>query len=331
LHLDIEKRPSRQRTIRRVEKVVLTGATGYLGTAVAREVVREGYYVRALVRPVSHTKRLEELGVELIYGDIRDRERVTEAANGMDIAIHMAAALQGSRDYILDCAIKGTENIASAAQRCDLKRVIYVSSMSVYDALALYRGKSIAEDAPLEEFPLLRGSYSLAKRMAEDVVLPHLQDRRPSWTILRPSLIVGKDRNELSSVGKKIGNLLICPGSSKTRLELVYVDDVAAAVTKLLQCDQTRGRIFNISGPAITKEAYIHQVVSGARYEKARIIYIPYWPARLALSILAVLRRLIRVLPQIHPRQVASLCQNAAIDCSAIKAAIGWQPRKNMI
>ena len=91
------------------------------------------------------TRLRAKLGIELVYGDIRNANCLVEASKGMDVLIHMAAALHGTSGFILDCAIKGTKNVAVAAKSCDLKRVIYISSMSVYDYLNLRDGDVISE------------------------------------------------------------------------------------------------------------------------------------------------------------------------------------------
>lgn len=331
LHIHTRTQPSRQKSIRRLERVLLTGATGYLGSAVVQKLVKEGYYVRALVRELSYTEILENLGVELIYGDIRNPKALIEASNSMDIVVHVAAALQGSPQFMLDCAIKGTQNVSEAAKACDLKRVIYMSSMSVYDCLGLHEGELFSEGSALEEFPHLRGTYSLAKRRAEDIALSHLCDTRPGWTILRPSVIVGKVGDILSPLGKKFGNLLICSGSSEKVLRLIHVDDVAAAIENLIRNDATQGQIFNLSDNGVTQRQYINEVIRKSGYENIRVIYIPYWLARLATVGLGSLRLLSRRIPQVNKRRLASLYRNVRANSAALTATTGWQPRKDLL
>ena len=94
LHLERHNRPWTQKAINHPEKVLVTRPTGYLGSIVARKLVKEGFYVRALVRELSHIESLQTLGAEIVYGDIRDQDRVVDAANGMDVAVHMAAAME---------------------------------------------------------------------------------------------------------------------------------------------------------------------------------------------------------------------------------------------
>jgi predicted dehydrogenase/nucleoside-diphosphate-sugar epimerase len=331
LHLDTLNRPSTQKSITRREKILVTGATGYLGSVVVRKLVKEGYYVRALARELSHTELLEQLGVELIYGDIRNRSGVMDAAKGMDIVVHMAAALQGSSEFMLDCAIKGTRNVADTGKSCNVKRLIYISSMSVYDYFKLRDGEIISEDSSLEEFPQLRGDYSLAKRVAEDEALSHLRDASPSWTILRPSAIVGNGRDVFSPLGSKIGKILFCPGSAKKMLMLIHIDDVAAAILTAIQNDCTRGRVFNVSDKGVPQQEYIDEYIRKSGYGGVRVVYIPYWFASFAAGILKSLRILSRRIPNISTRRLASLYRRVEASSEVLKTATGWQPRENLL
>lgn len=331
LHLRVKNRPSTQKLITRAEKILVTGATGYLGSVVVRKLVEEGYYVRALVRELSRTERLEELAVELIYGDIRKADCLIDACKGIDVVIHMAAALNGASEVMLDCAVNGTKNVALAAERGNVKRVIYVSSMSVYDCLKLHDGEVISENSPLEEQPQFRGAYSLAKRRAEDEALAHLRDEQTQWTILRPSVIVGENHDVFSPLGKKLGKFLLCPGSGKKMLRLIHIDDVASAVIKVIQNDGTGRRIFNLSAEEVSQQEYIDRFIRKIGYDNLRVIYIPLWMARFAAGALGILRLLSRKIPNINRRRLASLYRTTAVNSDAIKSKTGWEPRKNLL
>ena len=120
--------------------------------------------------------------------------------------------------------------------------------MSVYDCLKPRDGEAIREESPLEECPQLRGTYSLAKRRAEDVALARLRDLRPQWTNLRPSVIVGGRHDVFSPLGKKFRQSNALYGFKAKILNLVHVEDVASAVVKLVENCAAGGRIFNLSG-----------------------------------------------------------------------------------
>ena len=331
LHLDTGNRPSRQQSVSRPEKILLTGATGYLGSAVARRLVREGYYVRGFARQLSHTEKLENLGVELVYGDLRSRDTLAAAAAGMDIIIHAGAALHGSADFMLDCTINGAKNVAAVAKSCAVNRVIYISSMSVYDCSNRRHGEVISEDSPLEESPESRGTYSLAKRRAEEEALSRLNDGPPYWTILRPSVIVGEGHDIFSPLGKKLGNWLFCPGPKNRMLRLIHIADVADAIVNVIQNAATRSRVFNLVGESVTQQKFIDQFVRKSGYDNLRVVPIPHWLAGAMLLVLRALRLVSGKVPSISQRRLASLYRGAEANSDALRAATGWQPSKHLL
>jgi predicted dehydrogenase/nucleoside-diphosphate-sugar epimerase len=332
LHLETKGRPSKQTNVTRPEKILVTGATGYLGSMVVSRLVDQGYYVRALVRELSHTKHLEQLGVELVFGDIRNLNSLLDAAKGMDVVVHMAAALRGSSEFMLECSVTGTKNVAEAAAQCGLEHVIYISSMSVYDYFKLRDGDVISEESSLEEQPELRGTYSLAKRRAEHEALSHLLDNRPNWTILRPSVLVGNSANLFSPVGAKLGNFLLCPGSAGKLLRLVHVEDVADAISNAVKNRlMTRGRVFNVSNGRLTQKQYIDQYVRNGRNKNLRVIYIPFWLASLGAGTLRILRVLSHRVPNINKLRLAYLYRSVEASSEALTKQTGWHPRENLL
>jgi len=327
----VKHRPSSQKLITRAEKILVTGATGYLGSAVVRHLVKAGYYVRALVRELSHTEALEALGVELVYGDIRGAESLIEACKGVDIVIHMAAALKGTPQFILDCAIEGTRNVATAAESGGSKHVIYISSMSVYDCRTPRNGDTITEDSPLEELPELRGVYSLAKRRAEDEALSYLKDSRPPWTIFRPSVIVGEHYNVFAPIGQKVGSFVFCAGGKNKMLRLIHVDDVADAIVKSIGNSRTRGRIFNLSDREMTQQTYVDRFIRKIGDRNLHVVYVPYWVAQIVTSGIGALRIFSKRIPNINKRRLASLYRSVRVSSDNIASATGWTPIKTLV
>jgi 2-alkyl-3-oxoalkanoate reductase len=330
--LDIRHRPSKQTTITHPERVLVTGATGYVGASVVQQLVKAGYYVRGLARGLSRTELLERLGIEVMYGDVRDVDSLNRAAEGMDILVHLAAGLRGTPNFILDVCVKGTKNVAEAARIAALKRVIYMSSMAVYDYAQLRDSDVVTEESPLEQFPESRGLYSLAKRCAEDVALSHLGDMSPAWTILRPSVIVGKGHDIFGPVGLKIGNILVCLGTAHKRLRLIHVEDVGLAIVKLIQNNSTCRRVFTLSHQdAMTFRDYIDGYIRGNGYRDISVVYVPYWFASTGVMAIMALRRLTGKGPSMNQRRLAYLYRDVRVNSSAIKEQTGWQPCGNLL
>jgi nucleoside-diphosphate-sugar epimerase len=331
LHLDVSDRPSRQMDLRRKERVLVTGASGYIGSEVVHKLVEEGYYVRAFVRPLSNTNLLERLGIELVYGDITDFTPLRRAMEGIDIVMHLAAPLRGPQDFIVHCVVKGTKNVAEAARSSGIKRVIYMSSMSVYDYSKLRDGDVINEESPLEDQPEQRGAYSLAKREAESIALACLVDKSPSWTIVRPSMVVGKGSNVFSPAGVQIQNLLLVFGSRRKHLRLVHVEDVAMAIVKILEHPATRGRVYTISSAnPLTLGDYVDRYIR-IRYPFIRPIYVPYWCCAPIIRAIAVIRNVTGKGPSVSMRRLSYLYRDARVSISNIVQDLEWRPKQDLL
>jgi predicted dehydrogenase len=317
--------PSAQTGIRKAERVLVTGANGFVGLQVIKALLKEGYFVRAMIRPTSSADRLKQLQVEVFLGDVRRLDDVLEAADGMQVVIHLAAGMKGSPEFIVDTCVRGTKNVAEAALSRGVKRVIYMSSFSVYDLAKLRDGDDITETSPLEEQPENRGAYSVGKRRAEDVALSHLSSATTPWTILRPPVIVGHRHDIFSPVGSKVGNTLVCLGSPRKRLPLVHVEDVAAAVPQLLQNKKTEGQVYILSHPhTITVRDYVESGIRQNGYQDLRAIYVPYFVARLGGLMAAVLKKLTKLGPTINRRRLLSFYRDVGVNSTLLQEHAGW-------
>jgi nucleoside-diphosphate-sugar epimerase len=201
-----------------------------------------------------------------------------------------------------------------------------MSSFSVYDFAKLHDGEVITETSPLEEEPESRGAYSLGKRRAEDVALSHLADSTIPWTILRPSLIVGQGRDLFAPVGAKVGNILVCLGHPRKRLLLIHIEDVTAAVLQLLQHKQTQGQVYTLSHHPLTVREYVDTCIRRSRSQALRVLYVPYFVARLGGWMAALVQKLIPLGPSLNRRRLLSLYRDAGANSTLLQQHTGWQP-----
>ncbi len=311
-------------------RVLVTGASGFVGKVLVRKLLAHGHDVRAYVRPLSESRALEALGVEVVHGDVRDPQSLRRAIQGVESIMHLAAGIRGSRQFAFSSCVKGTENIADLARDSGVKRVIYVGSMAVYDFLALHDGECIREDSPLEPHPELRSTYAHAKRAAEEVAISHLGDRDPTWTIVRPSLIFGPGWDPVSAMGVRVGRYIISLGGRNKTLRLIHVDDVCDALIAMMRAPATAGRILNLSHPEMLDlgehvERYVKK-----HDPRVRIIYVPAmlfravgWFSEFALRIL---RRPLLV----NRRRVAYLVRGNGADGAVLRSFGIWKPKENI-
>jgi len=317
---------STQVSVSHADRILVTGANGYVGLQVVKALVENGYYVRALIRPTSSPERLKELGVEVFLGDVRRLEDVVAASDGVDVIVHLAAGMKGSQEFIEDTCVRGTQNVAEAALLHSVKRVLYMSSFSVYDFAKLHDGDEIREASPLEEEPERRGAYSLGKRRAEDVALAHLTDSTTPWTILRPSLIVGKERDIFAPVGGLVGNTLLCLWRPRKRLLLVHVEDVAGAVLEALRNKTTVCKVYTVSNYPITIQEYVDSRIRAERSRDIRVLYVPYVVARLLGYIATLIQKVIHLGPGVSRRRLLSLYRDVGVNTSLLQQHTSWRP-----
>jgi predicted dehydrogenase/nucleoside-diphosphate-sugar epimerase len=332
VHFDCCPRKSTQKNISKKKKILITGATGYLGTEVVSHLVNSGYYVRAYVRKTSRTELLKNFGVELVYGDIREVEFLKEAAQGMNIIIHIAAALKGSEEFMMNSCIMGTKNVVEAARYANIERVIYISSFSVYDYFHVKKGTVLNEESQLGIHSEQRGIYSQAKRQAEDIALSNFSCGGSAWTILRPSMIFGNGRDLISLLGPKVGNFIISLGRKEKHLKLIHVRDVARAIILVLEKDSTCNCVFNLSHEdQITVNDMIKKCFRKSELKKYHVVYVPYSIGLIGILMLKIIKVLSGKVPKMNRVRLSYNCKDLLASSQAFHIATGWRPEDKLL
>ena len=211
------------------DKVLVTGASGFVGSAVARCLIEAGFSVRALVRNKSPRAHLSGLDLDFCEGDLRDRQSLERALAGMRYVFHVAADYRlWARDpsEIFAANVEGTGNLMEEALRTGAERVIYTSSVATLGLRA--DGTAADESVPLNEEQGI-GAYKRSKIAAERLVEAMVAERKLPAVIVNPSTPIGPRDVRPTPTGRIIveaakGRI---PAFVDTGLNLVHVDDVA--------------------------------------------------------------------------------------------------------
>jgi len=215
--------------MQRDAQTLVTGATGFVGSAVAKSLRDAGFLVRALVRPGSPRAHIAGLGLELVEGDLRDRASVARAMHGARYVFHVAADYRlWARDKreIYAANVDGTRNIMQEALRAGVERVVYTSSVAT---LALRPNDEPADETrPLSQDQGI-GAYKRSKIAAERLVEAMVANEGLPAVTVNPSTPIGPRDVKPTPTGRIIVEAACgrIPGFVDTGLNLVHVDDVA--------------------------------------------------------------------------------------------------------
>ena len=172
------------------DKVLVTGASGFVGSAVARKLLERGFAVRALVRPTSPRFHLEGLDIEFAEGDLRDPETVRPAMAGVRYLFHVAADYRlwaRDRNEIVTNNVESTRIVMDEALRAGVERVVYTSSVATLKTGPT--GETFDETISLHESHAI-GAYKRSKLLAERLVTDMTARGLPA-IIVNPSTPVG--------------------------------------------------------------------------------------------------------------------------------------------
>ncbi|HTV46060.1 MAG TPA: hopanoid-associated sugar epimerase [Stellaceae bacterium] len=208
---------------------LVTGATGFVGSAVARLLLQQGHRVRALVRPAADRRNLGGLDLDIATGSMEDAASLAAAVRGCRYLFHVAADY---RLWVPDPAamyrtnVDGTRELMTAALAAGVERIVHTSSVAT---LGLIPGGSADEDTPAR-FEDMIGPYKRSKYRAEEAVRELVAERGLPAVIVNPSTPVGPRDLKPTPTGRLIveaarGHM---PGFVDTGLNIVHVDDVAA-------------------------------------------------------------------------------------------------------
>ncbi len=209
--------------------ILVTGGTGFVGPKVVHALRAEGRDVRAVVRDASRTDTLRNWGCELVEGDVTDAASLKRAAAGCDAVVHLVAIITGSASDFERVMVRGTENLVGAAQEAGVRRFVLMSALGVSEqtrSLTPYYASKWAMEAAVQASGL-------------------------EHVIFRPSFVFGRDGGVLPTFIRQVRWSPVTPvlGSGESRIQPIWVEDVAAYFAKSIDLPEAADRTFELGGP----------------------------------------------------------------------------------
>lgn len=308
--------------------ILVTGATGLVGSHVAEQARQRGLRVRALVRAGSRSALLKTWGVELVEGDLDQPASLKAACAGATVIIHCAAKVGdwGRTEDYRKINVDGTRSLLdSALASGTMKRWIQISSLGVYEGRDHYG----TDESTLPSAVGIDG-YTLTKVESELLVCDYIRNRKLPAVVLRPGFIYGpRDRTILPRLMEKLrtGKFRYLGNTDKLNNN-TYVGNLCEAIWLAIERDDVLGEVFNIRDPrAVTKKEFMDTVCDAAGYTRPTKVV----PFPVAKALAAGMEKVWRLLgkteaPLLNSARIKFLGLNLDFSIEKAIRRLGYKP-----
>jgi 2-alkyl-3-oxoalkanoate reductase len=313
-------------------RLFVTGSGGFVGTHVARVASSRGHTVLGLVRSPRSAAALRHAvpAAEPIVGDLRRAEPWCDALKSADAVIPLAATKAGNVYEQFPGTVIATERLLAEMKRASVRRLVHVSTFSVYDYEAPASEQVLSEDAPLAQRPLALTAYTQTKlqqeRLVRDAAAAGL-----ATTIIRPGAIWGGDELWDAGLGLVLGPLGLAVGDGVTR-KFTYVENCAEAIVLAAERDEAIGQTLNIVDDEIPTQREYARLLKQYGVGVPTSLRVPF----------VLLRALVRALDRVNTKafagraRVPDMLNPTSLDArfkrlvypnNRAKAVLDWTPR----
>lgn len=306
-------------------RALVTGGTGFTGTALVKRLIELGHAVVALdYKEGLECDALRAHGAEVVIGSVTDPQAVGRSMKGVEMVFHLAAAfreLNKPDSFYEEVNVGGTRVVLSAARRGGVRKFIYCSTCGVHGNVD---HPPADEDAPIRPADY----YQRTKYEAEPIVS---RETAPGFetVILRPAAIYGPgDPERFFMIFKRVSaGTFPMFGSGRTLYHPLYVDNLVDAFLLCMPPGAGNGRAYLIADENYYQIEQIVRAVAGALGVQVRIPHYPVLPVVVLGHIVEKAYRPFGLAPPIFPRRVDWYRQNRAFDIARAKRELGYEPR----
>ena len=303
--------------------ILVTGATGFLGSALVTELVRQQLPVRILARDAQKARAQFGESITIIPGEITNEQQVRQAVDGVTEIYHLVGRLyhpSTPTELYSMTHVAGTRVLLAACQgQSQLQRIVHCSTTGVHGVT----GRTpAAEDAPFAP----TNPYEATKLEAELLALKAYKEDRLPVSVIRPGLVYGPGDLHLLgfflSIKKGLFRVI---DSGKALLHPIYIDDMTSAFLHCARCPEAIGRSYNIAGECLVTIRELATAIAHAMDKELPAGSIPLWLANLAADIFATLPGFQGESAPLTRSRVKFLTNSRVYNCSRAANELGFK------
>ena len=309
-----------------MKRVLVTGATGFTGGHLARTLIRRGYQVQALVRRPAEAADLQQLGVDIVEGDLLSRPAIERAVAGASTVYHIAALYRSARhndQHYWDVNVGGTEKLLEAARTAGVERFVHCSTIGVHGSVTAIPSD---EDAPYSPGDI----YQKTKLEGEMLARRHFASGLPG-VVVRPAGIYGPGDTRFLKLFRMVGQRrFIMFGSGEAYCHLVYIDDLVEGILRCGELPQAVGGVYILAGNSyVTLNELVREIARVLQVAPPRL-RCPMWPLLTAAAACERICQPLGIEPPLHTRRAEFFLKNRAFSIARARHEIGYEPRVSL-
>lgn len=314
-------------------KVLVTGALGFVGKSVVQFLLEAGYSVRILIRSGKHSRQLpwSEHNIEVFEEDLVTLSEDSPALKNVDAVIHLVASKSSDFATAYQDTVVATQHLLAAMKKCQVWKLVAISSFSVYDYGTIAEGACLNEMTPLESRPELRDAYARTKLLQEEAIRNFAELPQSAVTILRPGMIYGPGALWNACQGTSAGPVWLLIGPS-AQMPLTYVENCAEAIVSALKSPTSAGEIVNIVDDALpSRQDYTNALIQQGDW-KPKVLPIEWGSFRRAAQVVWAGQQTLlsgrgKLPGLLIPARLDARLKPLTYTNAKAKAVLSWQPR----